>query len=69
MTRRLSKKVTRTLNILGESDGINQQAQEEYAKVFSEPLSTSNIQALAALFGWSELENMDNVDAAATLVV
>jgi hypothetical protein len=69
MTRRSSKKVMRTLNNIGESDGINQQAQEEYAKVFSEPLSTSNIQALAALFGWSELESMGNVDAAAALVV
>lgn len=43
----------RALDILGESEGINQQAQDEYAKLFKHPLADSHVQALAALFNWS----------------
>ena len=32
-------------------EGIDQQSQDDYAKLFSHPLSESRIAALAALFG------------------
>jgi hypothetical protein len=66
---RSTKKVMRTLNIIGETDGISQQAQDEYAKLFSEPLSASSIKALAILFGWTKLESRGSMDASAALVV
>jgi hypothetical protein len=50
---RFKKRVMRSLDIISEQEGIDQQALEEYAKFFTQPLSTSHIQALAALFGWS----------------
>jgi hypothetical protein len=59
ITRRSTKRAMRSLSIIGETDGIDQQAKEEYAKVFSEPLSDSHIQALAALFGWSSLDSRE----------
>jgi hypothetical protein len=43
----------RSLKIIGEQEGIDQQAQEEYVKLFEEPLSDSHVQALAALFKWN----------------
>jgi hypothetical protein len=51
--RRSAKKIMRSLDIIGEQDGISKQAQDEYAKLFSQPLSASHLQALATLFGWS----------------
>jgi hypothetical protein len=68
MARRTTKKVMKSLNIIGENDGVNQQAQEAYSKLFSEPLSCTHLQVLAALFGWSNpesssLENSDVVIA------
>lgn len=42
----------RTLEIVEEHDGITQQAQDEYAKLFQHPLSESHIRALAVLFKW-----------------
>jgi hypothetical protein len=50
---RSKKKVMRSLQIIGEQEGIDQQAQEEYAKLFQGPLSDSHVQALAALFKWN----------------
>ena len=50
---RFKKRVMRSLDIISEQEGIDQQALEEYAKFFTQPLSASHIQALAALFGWS----------------
>jgi len=46
----------RSPDIISEQEGIDQQALEEYAKFFTQPLSASHIQALAALFGWSSLD-------------
>jgi hypothetical protein len=62
MARRSTKNVMKSLNIIGENDGVNQKAQEDYSKLFSEPLSSTHLQALPALFGWSNLEsnNMEN---------
>lgn len=42
----------RTLDIIGVNKGFDQQAQDEYAKLFSQSLSASHMDALAALFGW-----------------
>jgi hypothetical protein len=57
VARRSTKKIMRSLGIIGEQDGINQQALEEYGGIFTEPISTSHLQALAALFGWNSLES------------
>jgi hypothetical protein len=48
----MSKKAMRSLQIIGEHDGIDQQAQDEYAKLFKKPFSAAHVQALAALFKW-----------------
>lgn len=53
---RSKKKVMRALGILGENEGISQQALDEYSKMFtgtSSSLVYSHSQALAALFGWA----------------
>lgn len=47
----------KSLDIIGENAAINQQAQDDYAKLFSQTLSKSHIGALAALFGWRIPEN------------
>ena len=50
---RTKKKAMRSLGILDENKGIDQQALDDYAKLFGQPLSDSQLQALAALFCWS----------------
>ncbi|KAL6840630.1 hypothetical protein ACP4OV_029494 [Aristida adscensionis] len=50
---RSKKKVMRTLDIIGEQDGIDQQALDEYAKLFGQPFTNAQVGALAALFKWS----------------
>jgi hypothetical protein len=50
---RARKKVMRALNIIGENEGITQQVQDEYAKLFGHRPSASHIQAMTALFNWS----------------
>jgi hypothetical protein len=69
MSRRSKKRVMRSLKIIGENEGVSQQAQGEYGKLFSEPLSMSNLHALAALFGWADLENWDSEGPNAALVL
>ena len=51
--RRMKKKAMQTLDILGEQEGIDQQALDDYAKLFGQPLCDSHILALTALFNWS----------------
>jgi hypothetical protein len=51
--RRSMKKALATLHIISETEGINQEAMDAYAKLFSQPLSQCHVEALAALFGWS----------------
>ena len=53
LIRRTKKKAMRSLDILGENEGIDQQAQDDYAKLFRHPLSDSHLRALSALFKWS----------------
>jgi hypothetical protein len=55
---RARKKVMRDLNIIGENEGITQQAQDEYAKLFGHRPSASHIQAMTALFNWSLPEEL-----------
>lgn len=56
--RSTKKEVMCTLEVISEHEGIDQQAQDDYAKLFSQPLSDSHIQALAALFKWSIPEEL-----------
>jgi hypothetical protein len=66
MPRRSIKKAMRSLRVIGENDGIDQQAQGEYARLFSKPLSATHLAALTVLFGWKSLEeqNVDRVGMA-----
>ncbi|KAF0920178.1 hypothetical protein E2562_033676 [Oryza meyeriana var. granulata] len=41
-----------SLGIIDEHDGIDQHAQDEYAQLFGQQLSSSHLQALVALLGW-----------------
>jgi hypothetical protein len=40
------------LGILGEQEHITVEAQDDYARLFSESLSQEHVTALAAPFGW-----------------
>jgi hypothetical protein len=53
MNTRTRKKAMRSLDIISENEGISQQALDDYAKLFVQPLSDSQLHALAALFNWS----------------
>ena len=53
LSKRTKKKAMRSLDILSENEGIDQQAQDDYAKLFRHPLSDSHLRALSALFKWS----------------
>jgi hypothetical protein len=41
------------LKVIGDSEGISQQAKEDYLKVFSNELPLSHVEALVAFFGWA----------------
>jgi hypothetical protein len=56
---RNKKKVMRALHVIQESEGINQDALDEYGKLFGQPLPASHVQALAALFGWATPEDVN----------
>jgi beta-glucosidase/6-phospho-beta-glucosidase/beta-galactosidase len=43
----------RTLELIEEHEGIDQQALDDYAKLFAQPLPDSHLLSLAALFHWS----------------
>lgn len=49
----------RTLHIIGEQEGIDQQTQNDYRKLFGKPLSNVHMEALAALFNWSLPDFLD----------
>jgi hypothetical protein len=53
LTPRTKKRAMKALDIIGENGSIDQQAEEEYARLFSEPLSDQHIGALATMFGWT----------------
>jgi hypothetical protein len=40
------------LHIISENEGISQEALDEYTQLFKCPLTRSEVEALAALFGW-----------------
>lgn len=52
LERRMKKKAMQALDIIDEHEGIDQQALDEYAKLFGQPLCESHIRALTALFNW-----------------
>jgi len=58
LERRMKKKAMRTLELIKEHEGIDQQALDEYTKLFTQPLPNSHVQALAALFNWSLPKNL-----------
>jgi hypothetical protein len=49
---RTTRKVMRSLHIISENEGISQEALDEYTQLFKRPLTRSEVDALAALFGW-----------------
>jgi len=53
-TSKYKKKVMRALDIIGETEGIDEQSLDEYSKLFSQSswLPDTHVQAMAALFGW-----------------
>jgi hypothetical protein len=53
LTPRTKKRAMKALDIIGENGSIDQQAEEEYARLFSEPLSDQHIGALATMFAWT----------------
>jgi beta-glucosidase/6-phospho-beta-glucosidase/beta-galactosidase len=57
----------RTLQLIEEHEGIDQQALDDYAKLFKQPLPDSHVQALAALFHWSLPENLGEGEDGALL--
>jgi hypothetical protein len=50
---RSTKKAMRALHILSDDNGTTQEALDAYAKIFKQPLSHNQVEALAALFGWT----------------
>jgi hypothetical protein len=55
---RATKQVMRSLKVITENAGINQQAVEDYENLFQHSLSQSHVEALAALFGWKTPGNL-----------
>jgi len=55
---RYKKRVMRSLDVLRDQDGIDEAALDEYAKLFSQPLSDTHSLALACLFGWHTPEEL-----------
>lgn len=49
---RSTKQAMKALKVIGEMEGISQQAKEDYLKVFSENLPLAHVEAPAAFFGW-----------------
>jgi hypothetical protein len=64
---RVRKKFMRTLDIIGENEGISQQAQDEYARLFGHCPSASHIQAMTTLFNWSLPDGLGQRDDEALL--
>jgi len=56
---RNKKKVMRALHVIKESEGFSQEALDDYGKLFGQPLPTSHVRALAALFGWATPEDVN----------
>lgn len=44
--------VIHSLDLAMEHEHVDQKLMNDYAKLFGRPLSDSNVQALATLFGW-----------------
>jgi hypothetical protein len=53
------KKALRSLGIIDEHEGLSQQVQDVYAKLFGQPLLDSHLHALTVLFNWSIPKELD----------
>jgi hypothetical protein len=56
---RSTKKAMRALHIFAEDEGTTQEAIDAYAKIFKQHLSHNQVEALAALFGWTPPPGLD----------
>jgi hypothetical protein len=54
----------KTLGVVSDEAAISLEALEKYAGIFSTPLSTTQIKALVALFGWSSPGGLERDGAA-----
>jgi hypothetical protein len=43
----------KALGVINEHEGISEQANKDYNKIFGKPLSDVHLEALAGLFNWS----------------
>ncbi|PWZ39413.1 hypothetical protein Zm00014a_003754 [Zea mays] len=55
---RSTKMAMKALKVIGEAEGVTQQAKEDYTEVFSENLPMAHVEALATLFGWTVPEEL-----------
>jgi hypothetical protein len=53
LKRRSRKNAMKALGVIMEHEGISEQANKDYNKIFGKPLSDVQLEALAGLFNWS----------------
>ena len=56
------KKAMKSLDVIGEHEGIDQQARDEYAKLFCQPLTDAHLIALSAMFNWALPEDFGSME-------
>jgi hypothetical protein len=61
LERRSRKNTMKALGVINEHEGIFEQANEDYNKIFGKPLSDVDLEALAGLFNWSIPEFLEPV--------
>lgn len=55
----MQKDLARRLGIAEEREVIGENALEEYRRLVDRPLSQSHLRVLAALFGWTPLDQVE----------
>jgi hypothetical protein len=60
---RSKKTLMKDLRIASDAVAVSPGALDSYASAFSKPLSSSQIRALAALFGWAPPEGLEEPGA------
>jgi hypothetical protein len=70
LERRSRKNTMKALGVINVHDGISEQANKDYNKIFGKPLSDVHLDALAGQFNWSIPEFIEpaQVEDAAVLV-
>jgi hypothetical protein len=53
LERRSRKNTMKALGVINEHEGISEQADKDYNKIFGKPLSDVHLEVLAGLFNWS----------------